>query len=120
MNSAARQSQIWTNFLLRPMAPGLALTHQPVKVIYRAQDEDRALTILKGITFRKRDLSAAALPASRYFFSRISMEARVISHSSFMVQRAPAWSNEIVKFSSGDGNLETFISMRAKSDCAPG
>jgi len=24
----------WTNFLLRPVAPGLALTRQPVKVIY--------------------------------------------------------------------------------------
>jgi hypothetical protein len=33
------------------------MTHQPAKVIYWAQDEDRALTILKRISFRKRDLS---------------------------------------------------------------
>src|SRR5580700_8633173 len=55
-----------------------------------------------------------------YFFSAISMDARVVSQSSFIVQVVPAGSKDIVKFSSGEGSLETFISIRAKSYCSPG
>ena len=58
--------------------------------------------------------------AWRYFFSRISMDARVVSQSSFIVQLVPAGSNETVKFSSADGSFESFISMRAKSNFSPG
>src|ERR1700680_2476582 len=48
------------------------------------------------------------------------MEARVGSQSSFIVQLGPAGSKERVKFSSGEGSFETFISMRAKSYFSPG
>jgi hypothetical protein len=57
---------------------------------------------------------------SCYFFSAISIEARVISQSNFMVQLVPGASKEIVKFSSGAESFDTFISMRAKSNFSPG
>ena len=50
-----------------------------------------------------------------YFFSTISTDARVVSQSSFMVHAVPVESKEIVKFSSGAGSFETFISARVKS-----
>src|SRR2546428_8797424 len=55
-----------------------------------------------------------------YFFSTISTEARVFSQSRCMVQPPPAWSNAMVKFSTGVGDCETFMSTRARSSPAPG
>jgi hypothetical protein len=44
-------------------------------------------------------------------------EARVVSQSMFIF---PALSKEMVKFSTGDGSVETFMSTRAKSFEGPG
>ena len=48
------------------------------------------------------------------------MEARVVSHSSVIVQLDPVGSNEMVKFSCGAGSLDNLMSARVKSDLSPG
>ena len=54
-----------------------------------------------------------------YFFE-IGTEARVVPQSRFMVPPLPDFSKEMVKFSTGDGRVETVISTRARSLEAPG
>ena len=46
------------------------------------------------------------------YFLAIATEARVVSQSIFKVPPFPAFSNEIVKFSTGEGSAETFMSIR--------
>ncbi len=53
--------------------------------------------------------------AVRYRFSEIPIEARVVSQSRRIVQALPAWSNAMVKSSTGEGSFETFMSTRANS-----
>jgi hypothetical protein len=48
-----------------------------------------------------------------YFFSEIVIDARVVSQSRCIVHVSPAWSNDIVKFSSGEGSFDTCIGIRA-------
>ena len=70
-------------------------------------------------------LEAALTPphvcfAADYFFSAMSTLARVVSQSRCMAQVDPVWSKPIVKFSTGEGNGETFMSTRTKSSPRPG
>jgi hypothetical protein len=57
--------------------------------------------------------------SNRYIFEMLT-EARVDSQSIRSVQPLPDLSNAMVKFSTADGNVETFMSTRAKSESAPG
>ena len=54
-----------------------------------------------------------------YIFE-MSTQAFVVSHSIINGQPFGAFPNEIVKFSTGDGRVETFISTRSRSESAPG
>ncbi len=49
------------------------------------------------------------------YFLAIATEARVVSQSIFSVAPFPVFANEIAKFSTGEGSVETFISIRARS-----
>ena len=49
------------------------------------------------------------------YFSCNGMLARVFSQSRFIVQVLPDWSKPIVKFSTGEGVFETFMSARSNS-----
>jgi hypothetical protein len=73
-----------------------------------------------AFTVRGDERDAAELSDACYFFSRNSIEARVISQSACMVQVLPPCVKEIVKSSSFDGNEEIFIGTRAKSKLSPG
>src|SRR2546425_5289615 len=55
-----------------------------------------------------------------YLFSEISTEARVVSQSMRRVQPLPAWSNAMVKLSTGEGSFATFMFTRARSSPSPG
>src|SRR5207302_4201862 len=69
---------------------------------------------------RRLRLSGRAKLGMFHFFSANSTDARVFSQSRFMVQFPPVWSKEMVKFSTGDGSCETFMSTRARSSPSPG
>ncbi len=62
--------------------------------------------------------SALAQEPTSYFV--ISTLARVFSHSMRSVHLLPAWSNAMVKFSTGALVLETLIGTRTKSSFSPG
>ena len=60
------------------------------------------------------------LGCTSYFFSIMSTVARVVSQSRRIVHLVPAWSNAMVKFSTGDGSLAMCMSARVRSNRAPG
>ena len=55
-----------------------------------------------------------------YHIFEISTDARVVSQSKRSVQPCADLSNAIVKFSTAEGNVDVFMSTRAKSESAPG
>jgi hypothetical protein len=54
------------------------------------------------------------------YFLTMGTEARVVSHSRLRVPPVADLLKEMVKFSTGEGSVETFMSMRARSLEGPG
>src|SRR6516164_9003759 len=68
---------------------------------------------------RNRSLARSARAENCYFLA-MATEARVLSQSMLIVPPVADLSKEMVKFSTGVGRLETFMSTRARSLEVPG
>ena len=55
-----------------------------------------------------------------YYIFEMSTDARVVSQSIRIVQPLAVLSNAIVKFSTVEGSVDAFMSIRARSSDAPG
>ena len=59
-------------------------------------------------------------PSNRCYIFEMSTDARVVSQSMCSVQPLAVLSNAMVKFSTAEGSVDAFMSIRAKSSDGPG
>src|SRR5437667_11146005 len=84
-----------------------------IRLTWRSKNE-------KGAPLNCRSRLSLLLDIAGSYIFAISTDARVVSQSKRIVQPAGVLSKAIVKFSTTEGSVDAFMSMRARSSDGPG